>query len=120
MHAWVCRWEIIYVWGFLLHGVLEFLLRYIVMYLYNYVKVSICIYIYMYKGVCMCILVYTYVYVCTWVYVTVCLGVSLVYIYIYLYVLVACCSVRNRLVRSGPLRETRTRSEFVLVVDPIQ
>jgi len=45
MHAWVCRWEIIYVWGFL-HGVRGFLLMYIVMYLYNYVKVGLCIYMY--------------------------------------------------------------------------
>ena len=36
----------LFVCGGFLHGVCEFLLMYILMYLYNYVKVGLCIYMY--------------------------------------------------------------------------
>ena len=67
--------------------------------------VGVCVYLYMYVGVRVCVGV---------------LG-SMFSVYLYLFVCsVVCYSVSDSLVRSGPLQETRTRSGFLLVVDPIQ
>ena len=71
--------------------------------------VGVCVYLYTY--ICgytrMIMRVYCGVYTCT----RVCLCEFMC--------LVACYSVSDRLVRSGPLQEIRTRFGFVLVVDPI-
>jgi len=54
------------------------------------------------------------------VFINVCLCAVSVYVQVYYMGWVAYCSIADSFVRSEPVkRETRTRSGFVLVVDPI-
>jgi len=73
----------------------------------------------MYVGIC--VYLYTYICGCTrmfMMYIVECIPVR-EYVCVSSCVWLRVAALRIRLVRSGPLQETRTRSGFVLVVDPI-
>ena len=65
-----------------------------------------------------CIRIYAGVHVCLCVYIVECIRIR-GYVCVSSCVLLRVAVFRIRLVRSGPLQETRTRSGFVLIVDPI-